>query len=108
MKLTPRSQCWAIVLIYVLFIYATLGVTGIPLAFLRAHGVLRLSLFTAYMACLYLSLHILLKFKGAEWWRYALLLGVYGVALWVATSWVKIPEEQVHFFEYGLVGILFA
>lgn len=27
---------------------------------------------------------------------------------WFASKWITTPEEQIHFFQYGLVGILFS
>src|SRR5690349_10219545 len=107
MTFSGQQKRWILAIGYVLFIYATLGVTGIPLAFLRAHGVLRLSLLACYLICLYASLHYLIVTHTTEAWRYVLLLGAYSAALLIAKH-VKLPEEQVHFFEYGLVAIFYA
>ena len=106
MILTDSQKRWLTLLTYVLFIYATLGIVSAPLRFLRAHGVLRLSLLFCFVLCSAGSLWALIKTGTRDTWRYAFLIGVFMTALLIARR-VKIPEEQVHFFEYGLVGILF-
>ncbi|MBV9080047.1 MAG: VanZ family protein [Elusimicrobia bacterium] len=90
---------------YVGLIYATLPVAPAPLAFLRAHGMLRITLDFAFAAC-GLAVAALLYFRRAGAWRYAALVGVV-VAYASVARHVRLPEEQVHFIQYGLVGVLF-
>ncbi len=106
MALTDQQKRWFIVGAYLFFIYTTLSVVSVPLRFLRSHGVLKLSLFSCFVACFAGSLWMLLKTGTRTAWRYFLLISVFATALLIARQ-VKIPEEQIHFFEYGLVGILF-
>ncbi len=106
MRLSVAQKRWLTVGGYLLFIYATLGIVGAPLRFLRAHGMLRISLLTCFLICFAGSLWIMTKTQTQRLWRYGVLIAVFAAALLI-TRQVKIPEEQVHFFEYGLVGILF-
>ena len=38
------------------------------------------------------------------------LLGLFFIAAlyWLIAKWVHTPEEQIHFFQYGLVGVFFS
>jgi MFS family permease len=107
MEMTNQQKRWLMAVGYVLFIYATLGAVVAPLRFLRAHGVLRLTLATFYLATFLVLWRVLMKTQTREAWRYLFLIGMFLAYYFVARK-VKIPEEQVHFFEYGLVGVLLA
>lgn len=97
---------WLIALGYVLFIYLTLGSVRAPLLYLRSHGILRLSLAFLYLIFCSFIVGVIWKKTPREYWRYGLLLIVAFVYA-VLARWVKTPEEQIHFFQYGFVGILF-
>lgn len=100
-----RGARWALALGYVAFIYATLGVVPAPMAYLRSHGVLRLTLGSMFLLC-WLGVFSLLASRSRTAWRYAAMIGVAGVYALVARR-VTSPEEQIHFIQYGLVGVLF-
>ena len=102
---TDALKKWTAALAYVGAIYATLGVAPRPLAVLRAHNCLRLTLAIAFLACVLLVLNVM-RFRSRNLWNYfgfALTVGAY-LGL---TRFVQTPEEQVHFVQYGLVGVLF-
>lgn len=102
-----RGVNWAIALGYVAFIYATLGVVPAPLAYLRSHGILRLTLATLFVLC-WSGLLVLLASRSRQVWRFAALLVLAGAYTTVARRMITTPEEQVHFIQYGLVGVFFA
>lgn len=104
--MTKPTRDWLIAVGYVCFIYATLGLVTAPLAWLRAHDLLRWSLALLFVLTMAAVLVIFRRRQTREWWRYAGAAGIF-LVYWIISHWVKIPEEQVHFFEYGLVGILF-
>ncbi|MCB4757032.1 MAG: VanZ family protein [Elusimicrobia bacterium] len=97
---------WALAIVYVLFIYATLGVIRIPTTFLRTLGLLRFALLALYLSCFATFLIFLIRSGTKNIWRFAALVAMFVVYYFSAIK-IKIPEEQVHFLEYGLVGILF-
>ncbi len=96
---------WALALGYVASIYATLGVVPAPLAWLRSHGVLRLTLATLFILC-WSGLTLLLARRSRQAWRFAAMVALAGAYAVVARG-VTTPEEQIHFIQYGLVGVLF-
>lgn len=105
--MTETKKRWLIAFGYVGFIYATLGVVRAPISFLRAHGVLRLSLGLMYVVCFFLLFGTLFKQRPAPLWRYFVLCLIGGLYFLVG-KWVRTPEEQIHFFQYGLVGVFYA
>lgn len=98
---------WLLAVGYVGFIYATLGVVRAPISYLRSHGLLRISLGILYAACVVSLLAVLVKNKRSDIWRYVLLCAI-SFAYYFVAKWVQSPEEQIHFFQYGLVGVFFA
>jgi VanZ family protein len=103
MALSP----WLTAVLYVFFIYATLSVVPAPLMFLRSHNLLRLTLGTVYSACVVILLSQMAYRGEKRWWRFAALLGIFSLYPLIAMK-TSSPEEQLHFLEYGLVGVLFA
>ncbi|MCG3204498.1 MAG: hypothetical protein KCHDKBKB_01213 [Elusimicrobia bacterium] len=104
--MNSKIRDWAIALGYVVLIYATLEVARVPLSFLRSHGWLRISLGILYGI---VSLCILTKVvfhHTTSLWRYASLI-VIGIVYFLTAKNVQTPEEQIHFFEYGLLGYFF-
>ena len=100
------SQRWITAWGYVAFIYATLEIVGKPVAILRAHDVLRLTLGLLYAICFGSGVWFVRRKAPRNRWRLFLVAGVFVLYLLVARK-VPLPEEQIHFFEYGMVGILF-
>ncbi len=98
---------WAIAILYVFFIYATLSVVPIPLQFLRSNNLLRLTLGALYLLCAIFILRQAADNGERRWQRYAALLGIFFLYPFIALK-TSSPEEQIHFLEYGLVGVLFA
>lgn len=99
------AKRWTVALAYVAFIYATLGVVPTPLAYLRSHGVLRLTLGALFLLC-WCGLAAILWSRSRRLWRFTALVAIAGIYALVARR-VTSPEEQVHFIQYGLVGVLF-
>lgn len=91
---------------YVALIYATLEIARLPLAFLRSHGWLRISLGISFALTSIGIVTLALRQHGFSLWRLAALAGIGGVYYFAART-VQTPEEQIHFFEYGLVGFFF-
>jgi VanZ family protein len=102
-----RAKRWIIAVLYVAFIYATLNVAPAPLRFLRSLNLLRLTLTAVYLAGLGYLMIRLLRHPKYTAWRMILLVGVWALYPLFA-RFTTSPEEQLHFFEYGLVGVLFA
>jgi len=98
---------WLLAILYVCFIYATLNFAPAPLQFLRSHNLLRLSLAVVYVFFIVGLLTLMIRRGEKRWWRYVLFLFVISLYPLIAKH-TSSPEEQIHFFEYGLVGVLFA
>lgn len=108
-NLNKRADCikdWSRAIGYVLFIYLTLNVMPLPLATLRAHGVLRLCLAILFSICFLISLLFLIRTKTLTFSKLAMLILIFSFYGFMGPR-IGTPEERVHFFEYGLVGILF-
>lgn len=105
-RMTDKTRDWLIAFGYVALIYATLEVARLPLAFLRSHGWLRYSLAFSFTLISVGIFAIFIRRHGFSPKRILCLLGI-GAAYFFAARTAKTPEEQVHFVEYGLVGILF-
>jgi len=104
MKIKTRN--WAIAIGYVLLIYATLGIVRGPITYLRELGILRISLLSTFILCFLILLGLLIHLGAREIWRYAGLLLIFGCYFLISRE-VSSPEEQIHFIQYGLVGVLF-
>jgi VanZ family protein len=103
---SQKFKNWLVALGYLGFIYATLGVVRIPVAYLRSHGLLRVTLAILYGACVALALSRVMASGTRAWWRYAVVLATFLSYLLIVRK-VRLPEEQIHFFEYGFVGVFF-
>jgi VanZ family protein len=97
---------WILAFAYVGFIYATLSVVPAPMAYLRAHNVLRVTIVSLFLVCLSITFVIMI-FRTHKLWRFLSLFVLAALYGWLTTL-VKRPEEQIHFIQYGLVGVLFA
>lgn len=101
---TNRRRDWLIAVGYILFIYVTLNVAGEPLRFLRGHGWLKVFLAGLYAAALFGFL-LILKIRGSLRPARVFMLCALFAAYLFLSRYVTRPEEQIHFFEYGLVGV---
>lgn len=99
-------QLWLLAILYVGIIYATLGYARAPLTFLREKGCLRIFLGVLYVATFGGLILGLIKIKAAQWWRIIVLCVVYS-SFFIISRYMSSPEEQIHFLQYGLVGVLF-
>ena len=104
--MSPRTRDWLIAIGYVALIFSTLQVAPVPLAYLRAHGWLRDTIFLMFLLCTAQALRVLRRNHGRNISRLICLLVLLCVYYFVART-IRLPEEQLHFFEYGLVGIFF-
>lgn len=102
-----RMNPWILAFAYLGFIYATLSVVVIPLRMLRQHGLLRLTLGGVYLTTFYLLIRTFIRSNLHSVRRIIALLLIFGL-YGLITQKVTTPEEQFHFLEYGLVGVLFA
>jgi VanZ like family len=105
--MTNRQIKWSSALAYVGFIYATLNMVRAPISFLRRHNCLRLSLAILYVVCFGICLRLLRLKDPKNHIRAVILTGIFSL-YYIAGRSIHLPEEEIHFFEYGLVGILFA
>jgi hypothetical protein len=104
--MSGKTRDWLIAFGYVALIYATLEIARLPLSFLRSHGWLRLSLAILFTLSSVGIITFFIRRHGLSSKRIFPLLFI-GAAYYFAARTVKTPEEQVHFFEYGLVGVFF-
>jgi hypothetical protein len=102
--MSTRKQDWIIAISYIALIYATLGVVRVPLGYLRSHGMLRYTIDILFLLCTAFSLRELLTNHPKKIWRLLIFAALLGAYYFIAKS-IRLPEEQLHFFEYGLVGI---
>ena len=101
-----KIKKWAIAIGYVLLIYATLGVVRAPLNYLRSIGILTLVLYSLYGLCFGFLLFQIIKSKQKRMWETASLIFIFFL-YYLAAQKVSSPEEQIHFLQYGLVGVFF-
>ncbi|MFN0118395.1 MAG: VanZ family protein [Elusimicrobiota bacterium] len=104
--MSSKKFNWILAIGYVFFIYATLNIARTPLAYLRAHGYLKLTLNTLFFLSALSMTTYLLWYKTREWWRYIFLFFTFYLYSYFS-KFTQTPEELVHFFQYGLVGVLF-
>jgi len=104
--MSQKKKDWIIALAYVGFIYATLSVVRIPISYLRSHGLLTITLYTIYVLIFALLLAELIRRTKFEAWRVTLVVCIF-LLYYIVGKHVSSPEEQIHFLEYGLVGVLF-
>lgn len=92
--------------VYLLAIYATLGVVRTVTNFLRDRGILRVSVVTAFVIATAVILWLIFRDERRRSWRYVLSLmavaWVYAAVIYPMQS----PEEKIHFIQYGGVAAL--
>jgi hypothetical protein len=105
--MSPRARRWLPVFLAIGLIYSTLAVIPKPIAVLRSHGLLRMALRFLYGGSA-IGFFVWFYRRGVrDWWRYAALVLLFGFYGRIA-SHVPLPEEQIHFFEYGFLAIFWA
>jgi len=104
-KFIYRSQLWTIIWAYILVIYLSLPFMRAVLGFLNntaGRGNLGLALNSALLVCG----GVLLAMGFRRSWKALLQISI-PIAIMAAVAYqLEIPEERVHFLEYGLLGIL--
>jgi hypothetical protein len=99
---------WSLIGCYVTFIYSTLYIMRPILNFLKATlgGYLNLSVIIAFLMLLSFILVYIIKnreyYSGSQYLWFAFISCLYGLILYI----VDVPEEQVHFIEYGILSAL--
>lgn len=93
---------WWSSLALVVLIYSTLYFVRIPAEFLRERGLLGPSVAAAFALALAPIAWGLWRRRPG--WRETLILASAGALLLAAMSFAELPEEKLHFLEYGLLG----
>jgi len=97
-----ERRWWIAALALILLIYATLYFVRGPVEFLRAHGVLRLTVGALFGVAALGVVRQVWK-RGAGPRERVVLLAFAGVFCG-AVLLADLPEEKLHFLEYGLLG----
>jgi VanZ family protein len=92
--------------LYLLTIYATLGVVRIVTNFLRDQGVLRISVVVAFALAAAAMAWLIFRDPRNRTPRVALGLLAVGAAYAAVILPMQSPEEKIHFIEYGGVALL--
>lgn len=91
---------------YLVAIYATLGVVRTITNFLRDHGLLRVTVVAAFAIAGVAVLWLILRHARNRSWRRLLALLIVGAVYAAVIYPMKSPEEKIHFIEYGGVALL--
>ena len=101
-----RKQCWSQVFLWVFLIYSTLYVVRPICEFLKSHTPFYI-LTNIFMAILLFSLFIFSLSKIHMKRRSSFLILLFIVSLYAGgLKIIQIPEEKLHFVEYGILGFL--
>ncbi len=92
--------------IYLLAIYATLGVVLPITNFLRDRGILRVSVVAAFGIATAMILWWIFRDVRRRTWRFAFSLLIVACVYAAVIYPMKSPEEKIHFIEYGGVALL--
>jgi VanZ family protein len=92
--------------LYLLAIYATLGVVRTITNFLRDRGILRVSVVTAFVLAAAAILWLLFRDPRRRSWRFVLALAIVACVYAAVIYPMQSPEEKIHFIEYGGVAVL--
>jgi peptidoglycan/LPS O-acetylase OafA/YrhL len=92
--------------VYLLVIYATLGVVRILTNFLRDRGVLRASVVIAFAVVSAAVLWLIFRDARRRTWRTVVALAIAGCVYAAVIYPMNSPEEKIHFIEYGGVAAL--
>lgn len=99
-----ERRLWLAALGLIVLIYSTLYFVRGPVTFLREHGLLRLAVAALFAGAAGTVIQYFRR-RGVEW-REGLVLAGFACVLGLAVFLAKLPEEKLHFLEYGLLGAL--
>jgi len=108
MEQRQKGMYWGLVLGYVAIIYLTLPIMRGILSFIYktiGRDMLIKIVFIVIIISVVMILFWFLKSKKFEVWRLIVVGGIVVLYL-VGVFWLDIPEERVHFLEYGILGLL--
>jgi hypothetical protein len=96
----------AVLAVYLLAIYATLGVVRPIANYLRDSGMLRIAVAIAFV--LSAAMFLTLIFRDPRRRTQRFVLALIGIAIVYAAAILPMesPEEKIHFIEYGVVALL--
>lgn len=103
-----KSFVWSLIACYVAFIYSTLYIMRPILNFLKEtmKGYLNLSVGVMFLIILSLVLaHIISnreRYSVSQYLWFSFICCIYGLVIYI----LELPEEQVHFIEYGILSAL--
>ncbi|MFC1646165.1 VanZ family protein [Candidatus Omnitrophota bacterium] len=108
-KKSLRAVWWSVTLLYITFIFATLGV--MPRIWPKIDSLLAgksvLAIYVIYSIVGALTLNFILFIKRERSYRKYILFFLF-IGIIIATiKLVKLPAEKIHVAEYGLLGVLF-
>ena len=92
--------------VYLVAIYATLGLVRSLTNFLRDHGLLRVSVIAAFAIAGSAMAWLIFRHPRNRSWRMVLALLLVGAVYGAVIYPMKSPEEKIHFIEYGGVAVL--
>lgn len=99
-----ERQWWIAALVLIVLIYGTLYFVRGPIEFLRERNLLRLAVGLLFLASgSGVAVYLWKRRTGAR--ELAVLLG-FATVFGAAVSLAGLPEEKLHFLEYGLLGAL--
>ena len=99
-----ERRWWIASLAFVILIYATLYFVRGPVEYLRENNLLRLAVGAAFATALVWAIVILVR-RGVGWME-GLVLLVSSAVFFSAVQMAGLPEEKLHFLEYGLLGAM--
>ena len=103
--MSPRTAR-IVLAVYLVAIYATLGVVRTITNALRDRGVLRVSVVIAFAITAVLVLWWIFRDARRRSWRFVLLLAIVACVYAAVIYPMESPEEKIHFIEYGVVAWL--
>ncbi|MFL6245475.1 MAG: hypothetical protein ACJ74H_05590 [Thermoanaerobaculia bacterium] len=103
--MSPRAARIALA-VYLLAIYATLGIVRTVTNYLRDRGILRMSVVVAFAIAGVAILWLTFRDARRRSWRSVLALLVVACVYAAVIYPMKSPEEKIHFIEYGGVAAL--
>lgn len=107
-RFTSRPFLWSLIACYVVLIYSTLYIMRPILIFLKATLGRYLNLSVGVMFLIILSLilyHIISnreRYSVSQYLWFSFICCLYGFVIYI----LEMPEEQVHFIEYGILSAL--
>jgi hypothetical protein len=100
-----ERRWWIAALASIILVYSTLYFVRGPVEFLRERNLLRLTVGTFFAAAALAVVFYLWKRRVGL--REGLVLLVFAMVFGASVLLADLPEEKLHFLEYGLLGALF-